>query len=331
MGRVVGIAGATGAVGKELVEVLQGAPWGVDAVVPLARAQTTVGSVQFRGESVAVDDLAHAVFDELDVLVVCLPADVGGATVRAARAAGTPVVDLSGSQFEDLSVPVLLPWLPLPPGVAMPGDVVAAPGPVATLIASVVGPLALAGARGAVSATVMVPASFWGRQGVEELSQQVVALFNSGTPARKVFEHGFAFDLVPQVGPAAPSGWAASELRAMTEVARLTGVRTDLALIGVPVFSGISAQLRVPIPRDWDADRVTRVLSEAGVTVAPAGRKTPRPRRSDGEPFAQVGRIRQVPGEDAVLIWASMDNLRTAATAAVGLAGRMLREVDVDA
>jgi len=53
-----------------------------------------------------------------------------------------------------------------------------------------------------VEATVLLPASHWGPPGVEELSRQVVSLFNSQPPPRRVFEHGLAFDLMPLVGAA---------------------------------------------------------------------------------------------------------------------------------
>lgn len=331
MGRVVGIAGASGALGQEIVTVLQGAPWTVDRIVPYARAQSATPFVEFRDEKVAVDDLATASFDELDVLIVALPVDRASATVAAAVAAGIPVVDLSGSQFEDLTVPLVLTWLN-EGEVDRPRmrDVVAVPGAVATLVASVVGPLAAAGARGPVSVSAMLPASAWGRDGVDELSKQVVAMFNSATPPRKVFEQGLAFDILPQVGNAAASGWTAPELRAMTEVARLTGLRSDVSMVAVPVFSGLSAEISVGVPPDWDTDRVVRVLSAAGVTVATGTRKIPRPRRIDGQPFVHVGRVRQVPGSDTVRIWAVMDNLRGIATAAVGLAGRVSRGPDED-
>jgi aspartate-semialdehyde dehydrogenase len=331
MAGTVGVAGATGALGKEIVSVLEQAPWKPEGLVPLASATTSTSFMEFRGEQVAVDDLRHASLDELDVLIVAMPADEAKAVVEAAHRAGVMVVDCSASQFEDLSTPLVLPWLP---GDALEQprarEVVAVPGSVATLVASVLSPLVRAGWRGRVSGTVMLPASHWGRQGIEELSKQVVALFNSGTPPRKVFEQGLAFDLLPLVGTVAASGWASSELRAMTEIARLVGVRAALSVIGVPLFSGVSADLRLEGGADWDADRVTRALTDSGMPVA-TGRKVPRPRKLDGVALPQVGRVRVEPGDTAVRLWTAMDNLRTVATAAVGVTGRLLRQSGADA
>ena len=326
MAGTIGVAGATGALGKEIVSVLEEAPWRPEAVVPLASATTSVSFLEFRGEQVAVDDLRHASLGELDALIVATLADRGAAVVAAGLDAGIPVIDCTASQFEDLEVPLVVPWLDARAVDApRPRDVLAIPGSIATLVASAVGPLVRAGWRGRVEGTVLLPASHWGRGGVEELSKQVVALFNSGTPPRKVFEQGLAFDVIPAVGPLAASGWSAVELRAMTEVARLVGVRAALSVVAVPVFSGVSVDLRLDGQGDWDADRATRALAEAGVVVQP-GRKAPRPRKLDGATLPQVGRVRVEPGDGALRLWASMDNLRAVAAAAVGACGLRLRQ-----
>lgn len=331
MGRdvTVAVAGATGALGKELLAVLDRAPWRPDRVVALASPTTTAPFVDYGGDRVAVDDLRHAVWGEYDAVIFAVPGAVARPLVAPAVADGAVVVDCTGSQFEDLGVPLVTPWIN---GEAMdaarPREVIAIPTAIATLVGSVTGPLkGLRGvAAGGTSATVLVPASHWGRAGVDELSAQVVALFNSGTPPRKVFDQGLAFDLLPQVGPAAPSGWAAVELRAMTEIARLTGQRVALSVVGTPVFTGISAEITLRLDGPVTAEVVLQRLAGAGLVLPEGARRLPRPRRVDGRGLPQVARVRVSPGEGTLHLWAVMDNLAVTATAAVGVAARLLRD-----
>src|SRR5690606_29009568 len=121
--------------------------------------------------------------------------------------------------------------------------VLALPRPEAILLGSVLGPLHRAGLSGPTTATVLVPASLQGRDGIDELSRQVVAMFNQGTPPRKVFPHGLAFDLLPRIGAPDPSseggaGWTLREREVADQAARLVGLEQDVAatLVGVPVF-----------------------------------------------------------------------------------------------
>lgn len=329
----VGLAGATGAVGQEILRLLDKAPWRPDVVVPLASSRTTVSHVEYGEERLPVDDLADQAMDELDVLILAVPPEVAREAGARALADGTLVVDVSGTFVEDGDVPVVVPWVN-PEALAAGGrGVVAVPRAGATLLASVLGPLARAGIDGPVSATLLEPASARGRAGIDELSRQVVALFNQGTPPRKVFPNGLAFDLLPQTGPAEPHGNTPEELRVVQEVQGLLGDARpiDLTLVGVPVFSGISAAIEVRPSRRVPVELVMQILQDGGVRLPEdAGpRYLPRPRRVEGRPFAHAGRVR-VDETGALHLWASMDNLATSAAVAVSLAGVLVRQRGVD-
>lgn len=330
--RTVVIAGATGALGKEIVAVLADRAGRPARIVPCASPATSVHHVDYGDASIAVEDLRQVDWGAADALIVAVPDAVARVVIPLAVAAGVPVFDLSGSQFDDLTVPLFLPSMQgdaTPSRAARP--VVAIPGGPSAMIASVLGPLALAGWRGDASATVALPASHWGREGIEELSKQVVALFNSGTPPRKVFEQGLAFDLLPQVGTPGATGWTGPEARAMAEIARLSGRRCDVTLIGAPLFTGMSATLRLSVDSAWTVERILAVLGAAGVeTTAPgAVRKLPRPRKVDGSPRVHVARARHGTGDGCVYLWVAADNLRLCANAAADVLLRALGEDDV--
>jgi aspartate-semialdehyde dehydrogenase len=322
----IGVVGATGALGKEIVAVLDAAPWRPEAIVPMASASCEVPFASWGGEQVAVDDLENQDWEELDAAILAVPREVGRRAGEAALRAGVPVVDCSGALAG--SAPAVVPWInPEAMAAAVEGRAIAVPWAPSILLAGVLGPLRRAGLSGPWCATVLVPASIRGRNGIEELSRQVVALFNSGTPPRKVFDQGLAFDLLPQLGASDDTGWTDQERRVEAEVRALAGLDApgSVTLVGVPVFSGISADIQVASAKRSPVDLVETILQDGGARLprTRAPRSIPRPRKVEGQPFVHVGRLRW--SDRALFAWASMDNLRVTATAAVGCCAALVR------
>jgi len=325
----VGVAGATGALGKEIVGLLDKAKWRPSALVPLASASTHVSFVEYGGERIAVDDLAGEALDSLDALILAVPSDVAIQAAERAADEGTLVVDCSGAFLEDPEVPLCLPWVN-PQALSEPlRGIVSIPSSAATLVASALGPLMRAGIDGPFNATVLMPASTWGRAGIEELSRQVVSLFNAGTPPRKVFEHGLAFDLLPQLGVLEESGWTRDELRVTEELRQILGIQTelDVSMVAAPLFSGVSANCELRPSRHVPVELARQILSDGGVRFSEddSARACPRPRRVEGQPFAHVGRIRH-DGTGNLHFWLAMDNLRASAAVAVSACGVLVRQ-----
>lgn len=326
----LGLAGASGALGGEIVAALGDAPWKPARLVPFARASSTTSFVRLGEEEIAVDDLAHADLADLDVLIVATPADVARPLIAAALDAGVSVVDCTSTHVADLQVPLVVPWLdPTALDAPRSRDVLAIPSAPGLVVGSVLAALAReglagrGGGRGRARATVMLPASSFGRDAIEELSQQVVAMFNSNVPPRKIFPQGLAFDVEPVVGAEAPSGWTDVELRAATEIARLSGWMCDVDVVGVPVFSGLGVTLQVEAGEDWDAERLASALAVQGLEVRAGARRVPRPRRMAGSVLPSVGRVRVAPSGSGLHLWLSADNLRVVASAAVAAAGHL--------
>jgi aspartate-semialdehyde dehydrogenase len=321
----IGVVGATGALGKEILAVLDKAPWRPERVLAYASPRSEIPTVDYGDDSIPVDDLEHANLEDLDALLIATPSDVAREIGERAIGDGVAVVDCTGVFAQDDDVPMVVPWVnPEALRDMPPRGVLAIPSAAALMIGSVLGPLRRAGLAGPTTATLLMPASDAGRAGIDELSRQVVALFNSATPPRKVFDQGLAFDLLPQLGDAGADGWTDREARTAHEVARMTGVSPTVTLVGVPVFSGISGTLIVETP-DVPVDRVVQILIDGGVQVPKGGsRALPRPRKVEGHPFVHVGRVRR-DGAGRLHLWASVDNLRGSAAVAVGCAGALVK------
>ncbi|MBX2803801.1 MAG: hypothetical protein KTR31_39360 [Myxococcales bacterium] len=325
----VGVAGATGALGVEILGVLNRARWRPDTVLAFARASTTTSHVEYGDDRLAVDDVEEMDPDALDALILALPYEAARDVGQRALRAGLAVVDASGALAVDADLPVVVPWINPEALMDVPDRAVVLPSAESTLLASVLGPLARAGVTGRARATLLASASSYGRRGIDELSQQVVALFNSGTPPRAVFEQGLAFDLLAATDPVEDSGWTSRESRIVEQLSRLVpheGLVSQVTWVGVPVFSGVAAALVLDPTRRVDAGLVERILTDGGVVLSDgtAARGLPRPRSVDGRPFAHVGRIR-VSEDGGVHLWLVMDNLRTTATAAAAATAALLQ------
>jgi aspartate-semialdehyde dehydrogenase len=326
----VGVVGATGAVGKEFLEVLHGVKWRPRRVRAFASPGTATPFVTYGEDNVSVDDLGALDAGDLDALVLAAPREPSRVAGELALEAGIPIIDLGGAFRGEPDVPMCIPWInPAVLGQLGSRTIVCLPDSNAILLASVLAPLAAAGVTGHAHATVMVPASTWGRAGIDELSRQVVSLFNAGSPPRKVFPQGLAFDLLPAVGTLVDDGWTDLEHQAVAQVAGFVGERITLSmtLVAVPLFSGLSADISIRSVRRLLPDLALRILEDGGVRVTEEGgvRQLPRPRKVEGQPYVHVARTRTSQDGATFHIWATMDNLRTAAAAGVGLLGAALR------
>jgi len=327
----IGVVGATGALGQEIIAVLDRVQWRPDTLLAYARASTAITHVEYGDDRIPVDvtDELDPEAEDLDLVFTALPRDVAGPVIGRLEHAGIPVVDPSGARPDD---PLVVPWVN-PEALAGDALVWQIPLAPATLVASVLGPLARAGVRGAASAQVLLPASVSGRGAIEELSQQVLALFNSSPPPRRVFPQGLAFDVLPGWGEPTDDGRTDLEQLAAEQVSRLLAPLdpgdVELTAVQVPVFSGISAIVTVDVTKRVPVDLVERILADGGVVLpeVPNPTEWPRPRKVEGKPFAHVARVRTT-ADGALQLFCAMDNLRTTAMAAAATAQALFKRRD---
>ena len=141
----------------------------------------------------------------------------------------------------------------------------------------------------------MLSASSIGKAGPEELSGQVVSLFNGKTPPRAVFANGLAFDVISQMGDII-EGWTSAERRVAVEVADVLGWKPEQALTTVvmaPLFAGVAGDIVIEFDHAVDVEAVRAVLDQTpGIRL---GDPVPGPRRVAGDSTIYVGRVR--PGQ----------------------------------
>lgn len=325
------IVGATGAVGADLVAALHRSSLPVRRLALFCSARGAVEQVEVDGGALPVTPLqpgALPPLEEVDVVIFATPAEVTRALAPLARAAGPVVLEL-GTALSD-QAPLLVP------AVGLHGlerfdalRLACCPGAATVALATLLGPLVERGLVG-VSGLVMLSAGVAGREGVSELSSQVAALFNAGTPPRKVFPAGLAFDLLSPVDatPPALGGWSESEIRLAAEVGALVGLdpaRIAVTEALVPVFAGVALSLHLRFEGELSLAELSQDLGEAqGVRL---GDPVPGPRRLVGRAGLYVGRLRLDPLGDGVHCWAAADNLRFGASGnAIAVLSALLAE-----
>lgn len=292
------IVGAAGTIGAEVLRTLEEEGVEVRGLALLDRSEAVGEELSAFGEELPIEELGPKSFAGIDVALF-LP----GAPVEAlasARTAGAVVIDASGHSAADRSVPLIAPALndedleELPPS-----RTVALPLPAAAQLAAALLPLQAKAGIARVTAVSLEPASSRGTPGVEELSEQTVALLNGRDPeARGQFPHRLAFNVVPQVGAIDATGESAGEAAAVAQARRLLGGELPpvaLTRVVVPVFHGSLQLLSVATARPLGADDARTLYRDSpGVKVLDEGATGvyPMPMLALGDEAIHVGRIR---------------------------------------
>lgn len=335
-GFVVVVVGATGAVGEDLARALALSALPMRELRLVASPRSTVSSLEIDGKDLAVTQLTDPVSDSpvLDgasLVFFATPPEVTRTLAPTVGEMVPAVIDVGSSLAGDAPL-----WVPFAgtrtvEEIAQQGQIIGSPSAAAVAIATILGPLVRLGAS-ACRATVLVSAGTAGKAGVEELSQQVIALFNSREPPRTVFPTGLAFDLLPQLGEIGADGVSSVESRIVAEVAAAVGLAPEQILVtvlGVPTFSGIGLAMHVEIDPLPDLADVRAELE--GVPTIELGEPIPGPKRLVGKSRLRVGRLRVDPVGNGVHLVAMGDNLRFGASGnAVAIALQLWRSGILD-
>jgi len=326
----VGVFGATGSLGRELLRVLEDEKFPVKKLVPLATEHSLGEDLNFRGEEISVLSQAPPL-EELDLLFLCAPAEASREMMQRALEAKLPCFDLSGSLGETEALPLLLSSVDAPEG-ALDSPVVASPSGQALTWATLLYPLRQKLGLTRAVGTVLESAGQGGRQGLESLSTESIALFSQQElPEEPGFGKVIAFDCHPVVGEVGENEMSSIERSMTAELGRLLGeeVGIGVTVVRVPAFAGQGGSLAIELAPDTSLEQLRSVIDEApGLQLWEEGPQGPTLRDALGESEVLVGRVRVDPSAPgSFLLWVAADPIRLAALNAVELAmERFMRE-----
>ena len=330
----VGVAGATGAVGLEMLSVLEGRSFPARSVRALASATDEKRSVRFRGADLPVVELCESSLAGLDVVLFATGASISREFVPVAVELGAVAIDNSREFRMEPDVPLLVPEVN-PGALASHSGIVANPNCSTIQMVLALKPLAdEAGLRRVVASTYQ-SVSGTGLAAVRELREQSESILKGEPVVSEVYPNQIGFNCLPHIDEFDENGDTREEVKMRDETRKILGL-SELAVavtcVRVPVFRSHAIALNVETERPLSAAGARALLEKAagiGVVDDPSSDAYPTQVDATGSDTTWVGRVRDdgsVP--NGLWMWVVSDNLRKgAALNAVQIAELLLDEL----
>ncbi len=328
---VVAVVGATGAVGEEMVSVLEERNFPV-AELKLFASERSEGKVmEFRGEPIKVQKLTEESFKGVDIALFSAGAERSKHFAPVAVREGTVVIDNSSQWRMDPEVPLVVPEVN-PQDLTWHRGIIANPNCSTIQMVVVLKPIHDAARVKRVVVTTFQSVSGTGKKAMDELLKQTTALLNFKEIQCNVYPHQIAFNVLPHIDRFMEGGYTKEELKMINETKKIMGddsIRVTATTVRVPVFRGHAESVNIETEKKLTVEETRRVLSSfPGIVVEdePENNVYPLPVAAAGKDEVFVGRIRQDNTIEAGLnLWIVSDNLRKgAALNAVQIAEKLL-------
>ena len=317
----IAVAGATGAVGREILTCLEQRDFPISKLTLLASARSAGKSLPFKGEEIPVQELQEGSFAGVDVALF----SAGGGTSKtfaphAAKAGAVVVVDNSSAFRMDPGVPLIVPEINPGDARETPKGIIANPN--CTTIVTLMGlhPLHQEfGVRDVIASSYQA-VSGSGAQGITELENQVAALA-AGQPIEKsVYLHQIAFNVIPHVDTFEDNGYTREEMKMQNEGRKILhhhDFKASVTCVRVPVYRSHSVAVTASFDKPIDVERARECIAAApGVRVVddPSQPLYPTPLDCSDKDDCLVGRIRKdIVRENALSFWVVGDQVRKGA------------------
>ncbi len=331
----VAVAGATGAVGGAMLDVLARKNFPVKELRLLASERSVGKKLTFKGQDIAVQLLAKDAFQGIDIALFSAGGDRSLAIARAAADAGAVVVDNSSAFRMDPEIPLVIPEVN-PHAIAQYGKRGIIANPNCSTIQMLVALKPIydkVGIRRIVVSTYQA-VSGTGAKAIAELKDQIMA-YAAGTPMlAKVYPHQIAFNCLPQIDSFLENGYTKEEMKMVNETRKIfedANIGVTATTVRVPVFYGHSESINIETREKISASEVQRLLATApGVRLVDDPAKGIYPLATDcaGKFETLVGRIREDESiSNGINLWVVSDNiLKGAALNAVQIAERLVAD-----
>jgi aspartate-semialdehyde dehydrogenase len=328
----VAIAGATGAVGTELIRLLEEREFPVRRLKLLASAKSVGKTLGFKGEQVPVDLLSNDSFRGIDL--VLFSAGAGTSKQFASRAAesGAVVIDNSSAFRMDEDVPLVIPEINSA-DISSQQGIIANPNCTTIIALMALYPLHRKfGARRVVASSYQA-VSGAGARAINELSLQSNAHLRAENYQPEVFPHPIAFNVLPQVDVFLETGYTKEEIKFVNESRKIMHhptLRASITCVRVPVFRAHSVAVHAEFERPVSVESARDALAGfPGLEVVdnPGAKEYPMPLKCAGKNNCQVGRIRMDSAFDnGLAFWVCGDQLlKGAALNALQIAEHLFR------
>ncbi|MGB3207369.1 MAG: aspartate-semialdehyde dehydrogenase [Crinalium sp.] len=315
----VAILGATGAVGTELLELLDRRNFPLADLKLLASPRSAGKTLPFKGENLPIEAVGDRSFDQVDIVL----ASAGGSTSKAWADkivdAGAVMIDNSSAFRMNPQVPLVVPEVN-PEAAATHQGIIANPNCTTILMAVAVWPLHKIQPIKRIVVATYQSASGAGARAMEEVKTQTQAILNGENPVSEVFPYPLAFNLFPHNTPINEQGYCEEEMKMLNETRKIFGepnLRVTATCVRVPVLRAHSEAINLEFAEPFPVAQAKSILADApGVKLVEDWQANyfPMPIDATGQDDVLVGRIRQdISHSSGLELWLCGDQIRKGA------------------
>ena len=328
----VAILGATGAVGQEMIKILQERDFPVGRLIPLASARSAGKTVLFKGQEIAIQEACDSAFEGVDIVLGAAENAIAKQFAPAIVKAGAVFVDNSSAFRMDPKVPLIVPEVN-PEDAAWHSGIIANPNCSTIITVTAVNALNAIAPIRTMTASTYQAVSGAGAGGPIELMNEVEALRKGETYEPKVFSHQIAYNLIPQIGGEAFEGYTSEEMKMQNEgrkIMHLPELKVTCTCVRVPVVRSHSISASLHFDRPVSVEQVREAIAKApGVRLVDdlSKKQYPMPLDTSDQDTVFVGRIRpDLTDECGISLWCCGDQVRKgAATNAIQIAELLVK------
>ncbi len=320
MGYRVAVVGATGNVGREMLNILEEVKFPVEKIHAIASRKSIGQLVSFGDQNIACEDVEQFDFSKVDVVLMSVSGSFSKEWAPKIGAAGPIVIDNSSAWRMDPDVPLIVPEVnPDDVEWANRKNIIANPNCSTAQLVVALKPLHDRARIKRVVVATYQSVSGAGKEGMDELWDQTKGVFVLGAPEPKKFPKQIAFNVIPFIGAFRDDGFTDEEAKMWDETHKMIdpAIKLTVTCVRVPVMVGHSEAVNIEFEEALDEDEAREILREApGLIVIdkrePTGYITPK--EAQGEFPVFVSRIRKDPTvEHGLSMWVVADNLRKGA------------------
>ena len=328
----IAIAGATGAVGLEILKTLVKRNFPVGNLTPLASARSAGKTLPFRGQEMLVQELTGDSFVGVDIALFSAGSAISKKFAPLAVDAGAVVVDNSSAFRMDDSVPLVVPEINTA-DVASHKGIIANPNCSTIVTVMALNPLHQAFGVKRMFASTYQAVSGSGATGIAELKRQVGEINEGREATKEVYPHQIAFNVLPHVDVFLENGYTKEEMKMVHEsrkIMGLPGFQASVTCVRVPVYRAHSIAVSAEFEKPVSVEHARGAIAAApGIDLNDdiASNGYPLPLELAGRDNCQVGRIRKdCAMENGLSFWVAGDQLlKGAALNAVQIAEEVAR------
>ncbi|WP_408997970.1 aspartate-semialdehyde dehydrogenase [Syntrophus buswellii] len=331
----VAVVGATGAVGNEMIRVLEERDFPVRELTLLASERSLGVEIDFRGKPIPVKVLDENSFKGIEIGLFSAGGSVSERYAPIAAAAGCVVIDNTSAFRMDPEVPLVVPEVnPQAIGQYKKKGIIANPNCSTIQMVVALKPIHDAVRIRRVVVSTYQAVSGTGKKAITELAEQTRALMSCQEVKVKVYPHQIAFNCLPHIDVFLDNGYTKEEMKMVNETKKIfddPSIGVTATTVRVPVFYGHSESVNIETEKKISVEEVKKLLSTApGVTLIdnPKENAYPLAIHAAGKDDTFVGRIREdesIP--NGINLWVVADNIRKgAASNAVQIAEVLIRD-----